>query len=207
MINRAFTGFLLFVHFLLTRGAAMVILGSWVWYMSSSFNVVSRGLEAAVEVTLSALGANQFFSLLIMQSKPEQVILFMLILIPLYIIFSFVLYPLRRTWFKRTVKMVVIHFIALVTLYILAWFAGDFFKQLMETALLMRDYLFDLMGYSDSAERIKAFVRLIEPRTILAVILITIFFYLLFALPAMMRFFLGKDVALTGERETALFNK
>ena len=58
------------------------------------------------------------------------------------------------------------------------------------------------------AERIKALVRLIEPRTILAVILITVFFYLLFDLPALMRFLLGKEnKGLTGENETALFQK
>ncbi len=201
MMYRAFTGFLLFIHFVLTRGFAMLILGSWVWYMSSTFNMVSGGLESLVEAFLVAVGANQFFTLLIMQSKPEQVILFMTILIPLYILFSFVLYPLRKSWLQRTTKMLVIHIVALIMLYLLAWFAGDFFKEIMNTSLLLRDHIFDLMGYSDTAERIKAFVRLIEPRTILAVILITIFLYLLYELPSIVRFLMGGGETLTGNEE------
>lgn len=208
MINKAIRGVLLFVHFVLTRGAALIILGSWVWYLSSSFNVVSNALETAVQNILTMLGTNQFFTLLIMQSKPEQVLLFMLILMPLYILFSFVLYPLRRNWLGRTLKMAIISLISVVTLYVLAWFSGDFFGQIMDAALVMREYIFTIMGTSETAERLKAFVHLIHPQTILAVILVTIFFYLLFALPALMRYFLGaEEQGLTGESERALFQK
>ncbi len=224
MVYRAFTGFLLSLHFVMTRGFAILILGSWIWYMSPSFAFVSEEIAYGIQGLLSFLGASQFLNFLIMESKPENIVLFMIVLVPLYIIFSFILYPLRHSWLSRTMKMLVIHFLAIITLYLLAWGAEDFFRQLMETALVMRNVisdfldsigfsgllnsLFNLFGYSDGVKMVKTSVLFMKPKTILAIIMITIFLYLLYELPSLMRVLVGGEKkALTGESEAALFQK
>ena len=224
MVYRAFTGFLLFLHFVMTRGFAILILGSWIWYMSSSFAFVSEEIAFGIQGLLTSLGASQFLNFLIMESKPENIVLFMIVLAPLYVIFSFILYPLRHRWLSRTMKMLVIHFLAIITLYFLAWSAEDFFRQLMETALVMRnvisafldtigfsgllDSLFNFFGYSDGAKMVKTSILFMKPKTILSIIMITIFFYLLYELPSLMRVLSGGNKKiLTGESQAALFRK
>lgn len=189
-LNRALKRILIVVHWFLTRTLGLVLLGLLIWYLPAIFNTVSGVFENLVEFILRSTDMPSVIRFAVTESKPEQILLFIVLLIPLYFLVSYLLWPIRHGITSKTAKMVGIQIFAFIGLYSLAWFAPDIFTWIFDKSLYVRELLFSLIGTSETGEFSKAVIRAAEPRSIFAFIFMTLFLYfVLFLLRMMFRLF------------------
>ena len=178
--HKALNGILITVHWLLSRGAAFVLLIAWAWYYGSTLNPVLETLQNFFLDLTNQLGLPPLIRYAIELSKPELMVVFVGLVAVMYWVFSWILIPVKTGVFTRTLAMIMLQLVAFIALFATAYYAQNIFEWFFDKTNILKDWMLHLLSsFSDyqGVEQLRTFVNISKPYHVFALVLMAVIIY------------------------------
>ena len=178
--RKMLNGFLIGLHWAITRGAAFALLIAWAWYNGSTLNPVLETLQNFFHNLTRWLGLPDLIRFAIELSKPELMVLFIGLVTLMYWVFAWILIPVKAGVFKRTLAMIGLQLVAFVALFTTAYYAPKIFGWFFDQTNILKDwllYFLSLYGDYPGVDQVRTFVNFSKPYHVFALVIMAVILY------------------------------